>query len=115
MGSRRYNVFIDYGGNTLYGLTVTVFNQKLYDQKMTELKSETDKKKKERDPEKIKKLVEDIVEIGTAIGNSIEDEEVNSAIEDLQTAKGDKVKAVMSDIGKWALVAGKIILPLLAI
>jgi len=109
------SIGIDYGGNTLYGLTVTVFNQKLYDQKMTELKSETDKKKKERDPEKIKKLVEDIVEIGTAIGNSIEDEEVNSAIEDLQTAKGDKVKAVMSDIGKWALVAGKIILPLLAI
>ncbi len=109
------SIGVNYGGNTLYSLTVTVFNQKLYDETMAELKKETEKKKKERKPEKIKKLVDDIVKIGTAIGNSIKDEDVEAAINELQTANGDKVKAVMSDIGKWALIAGKIILPLLAV
>jgi hypothetical protein len=109
------SISVNYASNSLYDLKVTVFNQKLYDEKMKKLREETDKKKKDRDAEKIKSLVEEISSYGKAAGKVIESEEIKVAVENLQNGKSDKVKEVMSDVGKWALVVGKIILPLLAV
>lgn len=105
---------VNYDKNILYNLTVTVFNQRYYNQSMDSLRMETSKKKSLRDNEKIKQLVEKIVAFGKAVGNSVEIEEVNLAINQLQNFKGEKLKAVLADIGKWAIIVGKIILPFLA-
>ena len=110
---RDVTINVNYGGHVLYNLTVTVFNQKLYNEKLAALEVETSKKPKDRAKSKVESLVKDILAIGEAVGNSINDDEVSEAIDSLQTAKGDKVKKVMGDVGKWALIAGKIILPFL--
>lgn len=109
------SIAVNYGGNILYNLTVTVYNQSYYDGKRAELTQEANKKKKDRDPEKIENLVKEISAIGIALGNTIDEAVVQETIGNLRSAKGDKVKAVMSDVGKWTLIAGKIVLPLLAI
>ncbi len=104
---------ISYGANRLYDFTATVFNQKLFDSKKEDLQKEANKKPKDRDKTKIASLVKDLAEMGKAIGNSIDDKEVADSIDGLQKAKGVEVKKVFSDIGKWALIVGKVVLPLL--
>lgn len=107
------NIIIKYNNLPLYSLGLAIFNQKLLNQKMGELIAETANKPSKRDPEKIKSIVEDIVEIGKAVGNSIDDEEMKSTIETLSGDNKEKIQNTMSDIGKWALISGKIVLPLL--
>ncbi len=107
----RFN--INYNATKLYSLGVKVFNQKLLNDKIAELISATSDKPNRRNKEEIKKTVESIVKIGEAVGNSIGEEDVTKAIDELKNGDKDKIKSVMSDIGKWALIAGKVILPLL--
>lgn len=104
---------ISYSKVPLYSLGITIFNQELLNQKMAELIAETANKPNKRDEKKIKAIVEDLVKIGKAVGNSIDDQEVTKVIESLNNGDKEKIKSIMSDIGKWALVAGKIVLPFL--
>lgn len=99
------------GDYSIYELTFTVFDQEKYDQKVKELQAETQQKPRFRDQKKIEKLVKEILSIGEALGNSVDDTEVSQAISELTTAKGDKVKRVFQDIGKWASIIGKIVMP----
>jgi len=107
------NLIVKYNNAPLYSLGLALFNQKLLNQKVSELVAETANKPSKRDKDKIKSIVEDIVKIGGAVGNSIKDEEVKNAIETLSGDNKEKIKSTMSDIGKWALIAGKIVLPFL--
>lgn len=106
------NIIVKYKDIPLYTLGISLFNQKLLNQKISELVAETAKSGR-KDKEKIKKAVEDIVKIGEAVGNSISQDEVKNAIDALSGGNKDRIKNTMTDIGKWALIAGKIVLPLL--
>lgn len=107
------NLIVKYNDKPLYSLGLTLFNQKLFNQKIAELVAETANKPSNRDKVKIRKTVEDIVKIGKAVGNSISDVEIKNTIETLSGNNNEKIKNAMTDIGKWALIAGKIVLPLL--
>ncbi len=107
------NFVINYSKAPIYSLGITIFNQKLLNQKMAELIAETANKPNKRDEKKIKTIIEDLVKIGKAVGNSIDDTEVTEAIDSLHSGDKEKIKNTMADIGKWALVAGKIVLPFL--
>lgn len=104
---------INYNSKKLYSFGVKVFNQKLLNDKVAELIAATADKPNKRNRDEIKKTVESIVKIGEAVGNSIDDKEVGKAIDDLKNGDKEKIKNVMADIGKWALIVGKVVLPIL--
>ncbi|MEQ8520523.1 MAG: hypothetical protein RIC15_00055, partial [Vicingaceae bacterium] len=107
----RFNII--YNSITVYSINVKYFNQRLLNDRIAALAAETSVKPGKRDKVEIEKIVKAIVQIGEAVGNSVDDPEVSTAIAGLENGDKDKVKSVMSDIGKWALIAGKVVLPLL--
>jgi hypothetical protein len=103
---------VTYAEETLYSLTVTAVNRKLYDETRAKLEAEVDSPKGDRSRENIVKWVDILVGYGKAVGTSIEDPVVRNAVDELKNGNNSKVSKVMSDIGKWALIVGKIVLPI---
>lgn len=103
---------VKFQGMILYSVGISAFNQELLNNKIAELIAETAQRRNRRDEIKIGNILKELVAIGEAVGNSIEDEEVNEAINSLANGNADNVRNVMKEIGRWALVAGKIILPI---
>lgn len=110
---RDLNFSIIYNSNTVYSLGVILFNQKMLNDKISDLVAITVDKSKHRKKEEIRKIVNDIVEISKVVGNSVENKEIMDAVDKLKYGDKQEVKNVMSDIGKWGLIVGKIILPVL--
>jgi len=107
-------IAIDYSGVTLFSMTATVFNQRLYEKKLAELKDESTKKKNKRDPAKIKALVDTMQAYSKEVGNPVPDAKVIAATDKLQNERDEvKVQSTVSEVGEWILKAGKLILPLL--
>lgn len=101
-----------YDTKSIYSLGMELFNQKLLNDKVSELIAETAKNGK-KDKTKITSILNGILNIGKAIGNSIDDEEVTKAVEGLSSGNKEKIKNTMSDVGKWAIIVGKILVPVL--
>jgi hypothetical protein len=97
----------------IYVFTSTLFNQKKLDEKIDILKVETAKSKRERSNEQIKNTLEEIQKIAIRLGNSVGDVEVTKALDVLEKGSKEKTIKTIEDIGKWALIAGKIFLPIL--
>jgi hypothetical protein len=110
---RDFKFTVSYNSKNIYSINIKLFNQTLLNNKIAELTAATAEKPRNRDKEKIANIVSDIVKIGKAVGNSIDDKEVTAAIDELKTGNKDEIKRVMSDIGKWALIVGKLVLPIL--
>lgn len=107
------NLNIIYNSKSVYSISVSLFNQKLLNDKLAELTAVTANRPKKREREDIKDIVNQIVTIGKSVGNSISEKEVTDAVNSLKTGDKKKIKDTMSDIGKWASIVGKIVLPIL--
>jgi len=105
-------IILKYDMEPIFELGVDFVNQKLVNEKFAKLISEVSNRKRVN-KENIKLLIADIVSIGQTIGNSIEKEDVNKAIEDLVSNNKEKIKLTIAEIGKWAVVIGKIAIPIL--
>lgn len=104
---------VKYYNKPLYSIGIEAFNQRILNEKIAELVSLTANKPRNRDEGKIKDILDDILKIGEAVGNTINDSEVKNALNNLHTGDSVSIKKTMEDIGKWALIAGKVILPIL--
>ena len=110
---RDLGFIVNYKAVRLYSLNLKLFNQKLLNEKIAELVANASDRPARRNREQIKAIVEDIVKIGESVGNSMSDAEVNQTVDELKNGNKEQIKNTMLDIGKWALLVGKIVLPVL--